>query len=119
MYIDDIILAGTSLSEFDHTKHILDDNLKIKDLGILKYFIGLEVVHSKNGISISQRKYCLYQLNDTSLLASELGAMPLDPSLELHQDGSEPFKDINAYKRLIGKLTHLNNFILYITLATQ
>lgn len=65
----------------------------------------------KNDIAISQRKYCLY--------ASKTDATPLDPSLKLHQYGSEPFKDIIAYKRLIGKLAHLNNTRPDITLATQ
>jgi hypothetical protein len=57
IYVDDIILAGTSLEEFQRMKFILDDNLKIKDLGVLKYFFGLEVAYSKNDITMSQRKY--------------------------------------------------------------
>jgi hypothetical protein len=47
IYVDDIILAGTSLEEFQRIKSILDSNFKIKDLGILKYFLGLEVAIPK------------------------------------------------------------------------
>lgn len=47
VYIDDIILAGNSLSEFQHIKSILHASFKIKDLGQLNYFLGLEVAHSK------------------------------------------------------------------------
>lgn len=65
IYVDDIILAGTSLVEFQSIKVILDCLFKIKDLGVLKYFLGLEVAHSKYGISISQRKYFLDMLNDS------------------------------------------------------
>jgi len=53
VHVDDIILAGTSLVEFQRIKNILDNQFKIKDLGILKYFLGLEVAHSKERISIS------------------------------------------------------------------
>lgn len=109
VYVDDNILAGTSFMDFDHIKLVLGQNFKIKDLGILKYFVGLEVAHFKDGISISKRKYYLDLLNDTSLLASKSTTTPLDPLLKLHQDDSEPFKDINAYKRLIIRLIHLNN----------
>jgi len=48
VYVDDSILAGNSISEFQHIKSILLSSFKIKDLGQLKYFIGLEVAHSKH-----------------------------------------------------------------------
>jgi hypothetical protein len=56
VYIDDIILAGNSLAEFDRIKTIMDEEFKIKDLGKLRYFLGIQVAHSKSGISICQRK---------------------------------------------------------------
>jgi hypothetical protein len=51
VYVDDIILARDSLSEFAHIKSILHASFKIKDLCQLKYFLGLEVAHSQHGIS--------------------------------------------------------------------
>ena len=59
VYVDDILLAGNSLSEFAYIKKVLDDKFRIKDLGLLKYFLGLEIAHSTRGISLCQRKYCL------------------------------------------------------------
>jgi hypothetical protein len=56
VYVDDIILAGDSLEEFDRNKKVMHEEFKIKDLGMLKYFLGIEVAHSKSGISICQRK---------------------------------------------------------------
>jgi hypothetical protein len=47
VYVDDIILAGNSMAEFDRVKVVLDVAFKIKNLGQLKYFLGLEVAHSK------------------------------------------------------------------------
>ena len=55
IYVDDVILAGNSIAEFTRIKNILDSNFKIKDLGTLKYFLGLEVAYSKLGISVCQR----------------------------------------------------------------
>jgi len=52
VYVDDIILTGDSLSEFHHIKTALDDLFKIKYLCQLKYFLGIEVAHSKSGISL-------------------------------------------------------------------
>lgn len=87
--MDDVILAGTSLYEFDKIKSTLHNNFKIKDLRVLKYFLGLEVAHSREGIFISQRKYFLDLLHDTCLLASKPAATPLNPSTKLHQYGNQ------------------------------
>jgi hypothetical protein len=119
VYVDDIIITGTSLTEIDRIKHILDTNFKIKDLGQLKYFLGLEVAHSTQGITISQRKYCLDLLADTGLLASKPVSTPLDPSVKLHSDNGEPYADITEYRRLIGRLLYLTTTRPDITLATQ
>lgn len=52
VYVDDILIAGNSLEEFDKIKAVLHYNFKIKNLRQLKYFLGLEVAHSKQGISL-------------------------------------------------------------------
>ncbi|GAU39942.1 hypothetical protein TSUD_149520 [Trifolium subterraneum] len=119
IYVDDIILSGTSLDEIDRIKAILDTNFKIKYLGVVKYFLGLEVAHSKEGISISQRKYCLDLLKDSGLLGSKLASTPLDPSIKLHNDNGKPFEDISLYRRLIGKLLYLTNTRPDIAYAIQ
>lgn len=56
VYVNDIILASSSLFKFDSIKAALDSSFKIKDLKLLKYFLSLEVAHSKKGISLCQRK---------------------------------------------------------------
>lgn len=106
IYVDGVILAGNSLREFNRIKTILNDAFKMKDLGTLKYFLGLEVAQSKNGISIFQRKYCLDLLSETGLLGSKPAKTPLDPSVKLHQDSAEPYADVSSYRRLIRRLLH-------------
>jgi hypothetical protein len=59
VYVDDVILAGNSITEIERIKTALDAEFKMKDLGKLKYFLGIEVAQSKTGINICQRKYCL------------------------------------------------------------
>ncbi|PNX60021.1 retrovirus-related Pol polyprotein from transposon TNT 1-94, partial [Trifolium pratense] len=107
------------MQEINRIKGILDHNFKIKDLGVVKYFLGLEVAHSKEGIYISQRKYCLDLLNDSGLLGSKPASTPLDPSIKLHQDNGKSFEDISLYRRLVGKLLYLTNTRPDITYATQ
>jgi len=119
VYVDDIILAGNTLSEFSFIKSVLHQAFKIKDLGTLKCFLGLEVAHSHNGISLCQRKYCLDLLNDSGLLGSKSVSTPSDPSIKLHNDTSPLFTNISAYRRLIGRLIYLNTTRPDITFVTQ
>lgn len=119
VYVDDVILAGNSMDEINKIKVTLDAEFKIKDLGQLKYFLGIEVAHSKLGISICQRKYCLDLLHDTGLLGSKPVSTPLDPSIKLHQDTSKAFDDIFSYRRLVGKLLYLTTTRPDIAFVTQ
>ncbi|GAU41486.1 hypothetical protein TSUD_239620 [Trifolium subterraneum] len=119
VYVDDIILAGTSMTEFDRIKSILDTNFKIKDLGPLKYFLGLEVAQSREGLIISQRKYCLDLLKDSGLLGSKPASTPLDPAVKLHNDAGKLYEDISSYRRLIGRLLYLTNTRPDISFAVQ
>lgn len=48
--MDDIVLAGNDLHEFITVKKHLNCVFKIKDLGVLKYFLGLEVARPSNGL---------------------------------------------------------------------
>ncbi|MCH89412.1 retrovirus-related Pol polyprotein from transposon TNT 1-94, partial [Trifolium medium] len=119
VYVDDVIIAGTSLDDIQSIKHALHQSFRIKDLGPLKYFLGIEVAHSKAGISLCQRKYCLDLINDAGLMVSKPVNTPSDPSIKLHQDASAPYHDISSYRRLVGRLLYLNATRPDITFITQ
>ena len=48
------------------------DDFEIKDLGALKYFLGIEFTRSKKGICVSQWKYVLDLLGETGLLGCKV-----------------------------------------------
>lgn len=59
VYADDIIITGTSTTMIDGVKAFIHSQFKIKDLGPLHYFLGIEVARSKKGLFLNQRKYVL------------------------------------------------------------
>jgi len=63
--VDDIIVTGDDIIEIKSLKEVLAREFEIKDLGSLRYFLGMEVARSKEGISVTQRKYILYLLKET------------------------------------------------------
>ena len=101
VYVDDVILTGNDLNEIAHIKQFLDNRFKIKDLGNLKFFLGLEVARSNSGISLCQRKYALELVADAGLLGCKPATTPMDCTLKLSNTTGSPLADATSYRRLI------------------
>lgn len=117
--MDDIVLAGNSLPEINNIKAALHSNFHIKDLGHLKYFLGLEIAQSKIGIHICQRKYALDILDECGLLASKPATTPMTKGTRLNAQDGTPLPDPGAYRRLIGKLLYLTTTRPDISFSVQ
>ena len=105
VYVDDIIITesdskGISLKSFLHSQ------FHTKDLRMLNYFLGVEVMRSKQGILLSQRKYVLNMLSETGKLGAKPCSPPMAPNVQLTKEG-ELFEDPERYRRLVGKLNYL------------
>ena len=79
VYVDDIILISDFEEELQVLK-LLAQEFKIKELDDLKYFLGIEVAKSKEGIAVTQRKYILDLLKETRMLGYKPVDTPMDSS---------------------------------------
>ena len=68
VYMDDILLTGNNPVCVNSLKKLLDDKFGLKDLGSLRYFLGLEVARIDEGISLNQRKYALEIFKDIGVI---------------------------------------------------
>ena len=109
IYVDDIVLTGDDEDEISHLKQALNKEFQIKDLGDMKYFLGMEIARSKKGIYISQRKYVLDLLKETGML----GCRPSDTPIQTYKNDDEvdlgKAVDIGRYQRIVGKLIYLSH----------
>ncbi|GKC79975.1 ribonuclease H-like domain-containing protein, partial [Tanacetum coccineum] len=111
VYVDDIVVTGNDVKEIDVVKVFLSSKFKIKYLGELKYFLGIEVLKTKKGgMCLSQRKYCLEFLHDFGLLACKPVSTPLPENIVLaHKESDDDrfLKNVTSYQRLVGKFIYL------------
>ncbi|KAK3026255.1 hypothetical protein RJ639_041631 [Escallonia herrerae] len=94
--------------ELDTLKLYLASEFELKDLGALRYFLGMEVARSKSGITVSQRKYVLDLLRDTGMLGCRPAETPMEPNAKLDIEGGKDV-DSEQYQRLVGKLIYLSH----------
>ena len=107
VYVDDLVLTGNDCDTCFTFKAYLCRCFNIKDLGPLKYFLGIEVARNSEALFLSQRKYALEIVQECGLL----GAKPIDFPMETnHKLGLATWKfleDPTQYRRLAGRLIYL------------
>jgi hypothetical protein len=107
VYVDDIAIASNDDVAVKSLIVTLNDRFRLKNLGALKYFLGLEVARSTKGIYVSQRKYSLEILQESGLLASKPVSFPMEQNLKLSRDVSSLLPNPTSCRRLIGRLLDL------------
>lgn len=103
VYVDDIVITSNDLKEVETLKSYLNQQFKLKDLGKLKYFLGIEVACNNTEISINQRNYASKLLKDAGCLGSKPMTTPMDANVKLTKEEGETLEDPSQYRRLIGR----------------
>ena len=107
VYVDDIPIATDNPQSIAELKVLLYQQFKLKDLGDLKFFLGLEIARSVLDIHLCQREYTLELLSDAGLLGCKPAKTPMEQNLKLSKFQGEVLKDPSSYRRLIGRLLYL------------
>ena len=79
----------------------------MKDLGHLKYFLGLEVACSAEGFYLCQRKYCTDVVTEVGILVCKPAGFPMDKRHGVSLAKGSPLPDPERYRRLVGRLVYL------------
>lgn len=108
VYVDDIIVTGNDHAAIQNFKTYLSDCFHMKDLGVLKYFLGIEVARGPDGIFLCQRKYALDIITETGLLGAKPVSFPLEQNHNLALTDGPFLDDPERYRRLVGRLIYLS-----------
>lgn len=118
VYVDDIILTGDDFEEIKTLKKLAGD-FEIKDLGTLKYFLGMKFVRSNEGIFVNQRKYILDLLGETGMLGCKAAETPIEPNTKLQEAEAKDVVNKEKYQRLVGRLIYMSHTRPAITFAVN
>jgi hypothetical protein len=113
LYVDDLAILAPSEEIFNNFIKSISKDFKIKNLGIIKDYLGIDVNYNKDFIKLSQATYINKVLKKYNLQDSKIKATPMDPYIKLEPNRAQASKeDIKLFQMLIGSL-------LYIMLGTR
>ena len=97
------------LKQIVECKKKLAEEFEMKDLGLMHYFLGLEVWKNSEGIFFNQGKYIVEILKRFDMLECKAMATPMDTNLKLLSNESSESVDMTQYRQIIEFLMYLIN----------
>jgi hypothetical protein len=108
LYVDDLFLTGEEKLMTECKKRLASE-FEMKDLGLMHYFLGLEVWQSPERIFLNQGKYAVKILKRFDMLECKSMNTPMETKLKLLVDTSSELIDATLYRQIIGSLMYLTN----------
>lgn len=107
IYVDDIIITGSSNTAINLIVNKLNDTFSLKQLGTLEYFLGIECKLTPSGaLHLSQAKYIRDILHRAGMEDCKGISTPLPANLKLSKTGADPFDNPTLYRSIVGALQY-------------
>ena len=106
LYVDDLFLTGKE-ELIKYARRRLATKFKRKDLGMMHYFLGMEVWQSTDGISPGQGKYVVEIMKRFGMMHYKAMTTPMALNVKLLSDASSESVDTTMYRQMIGSLMYL------------
>uniref|UniRef100_A0A5K1A4K1 Reverse transcriptase Ty1/copia-type domain-containing protein n=1 Tax=Nymphaea colorata TaxID=210225 RepID=A0A5K1A4K1_9MAGN len=108
IYIDDIVITGNSSSHISYVKGMLQQEFKMKDLGELRYFLGVELDRTNDRLTLTQHKYTLDILYRAGIINCKPITTPSVLNTKLAaSDGTAAYSNPTFYRSIVGMLQYL------------
>jgi hypothetical protein len=90
VYVDDLIITGNDDSEIKRFKLEMQAQFKMSDLGLLSFYLGIEVNQRSDNIRLSQSAYACKVLDRAGLQGCNPCHTPMEPRFKLSKISSSP-----------------------------
>jgi hypothetical protein len=109
VYVDDLIISGPSVSDIRQFKLEMKKKFSMSDLGLLSYYMGIEVKQGDEGITLRQSAYAVKILESTGMLNCNPCATPMEARLKLTKRLEDDVVNPTTYRSIIGSLRYIVN----------
>ena len=107
LYVDDLIYTGSDTAMLESFKKSMMAKFEMSDLGMIHYFLGIEVLQFSAGILISQKKYVGEILDKFQMKDCNPVNTPSEFGLKLNKDDGGKKVNSTLYKQIVGSLMYL------------
>jgi hypothetical protein len=107
VYVDNLMITGTTTDEIARFKEEMKQQFKMVNLGLLTFYLGLEVQQSSGGIGLCQAHYSVWILEAAGMGDCNSTQTPMEERLKLSRDSETKEEDATLYRKLIGNLRYL------------
>lgn len=107
VYVDDLIITGTSVSNIVQFKKQMSHEFEMSDLSKLSYYLGIEVKQGKDSIELKQLAYAKKVLERAGMTGCNVVKFPMEPKLVMHKDENGNPVNATEYKSTVGGLRYL------------
>ncbi|XP_028084229.1 uncharacterized protein LOC114285388 [Camellia sinensis] len=107
LYVDDMIITGDDTVGIYSLKQFLSRQFEMKDLGLLNYFLSLEISHDPSSYFLSQAKYTSDLLARVGLTDFKTASTPVDLQTRLTLLDGHLLSNATLYRQLVGSLVYL------------
>jgi len=107
LYVDDLIFTGSNPSLFEEFKKVMSYEFEMTDLGLMSYYLGLEVKQLEEGIFISQECYAKEVLKKFKMFDCNPVNTPMESGMKLSKFEDGEKENPTLFKSLVGSLRYL------------
>jgi transposase InsO family protein len=108
LYVDDMIITGSDKQGVETIKTLLKSHFEMTDLGLLRYFLGIEVAYSPRGYLLSQTKFAFDIVFRSGITDDKKVDTPEVVNVKMKIDDGELLADPTPYRQLVGALSYLS-----------
>ena len=109
VYVDDLVITGSSNTSIESFKKEMMSSFSMSDLGLLSYYLGIQVDQQVGKTTLCQSSYTLRILEQAGMSGCNPCHVPMENRLKLSKNDKSPPVDKTKYRSIIGSLRYLVN----------